>query len=513
MIQGTCSNAGKSLLVTALCRILSKIGVRVAPFKAQNMSLNSFVTETQGEIGRAQALQAEACGLEPDVRMNPILLKPIEDCGSQLILLGKPAGMISATDYTRFRRDLWSVAQNSYQSLAKENDLMILEGAGSPAEINLRQHDIVNMRMARYAHANVFLTADIDRGGAFASLVGTMRLLTKSERSSVYGFILNKFRGNPDLLKPAIKKTSAITHKPFLGIVPWINNLDLPDEDSVSLKLRLRSGFNETPLVPQKPKKTHVDFAVIDLPHISNSTDFDALRIEPDIAVRFISSLEELGTPDCIIIPGTRNTHSDLEFLTTSGLKNAIITLGKRFLSTGQGMLIGICGGFQMLGSALYDPHRIEGQYLSSCLGFFPFSTEFLSTKIIRQNVGHTLPLFTRESLPLSGYEIHHGKTILSSPATYTIIAKDDSDQPLVYGLQDRNRSVRILGTYLHGIFDSDAFRQYICNTLRKEKGLPFRERTLYARGKELDRLANIVGKALPLTKILGMIKKDKMWF
>ncbi len=505
MIQGTCSNAGKSILTTAFCRIFSRRGMRVAPFKAQNMSLNSFVTADGGEMGRAQALQAESCGLEPDVRMNPILLKPVGECGSQLIVLGKVNGHISAKDYAAFRQDLWAIVKNAYDELAREYDLIILEGAGSPAEINLRRHDIVNMRMAKYARSKVFLAADIDRGGAFAALLGTMQLLTPCERSLVSGFILNKFRGDSSLLSPAIRKISRLTKRPFLGVVPWIPDIALPDEDSVSWKRGESSS-------KMRGMKVLLDVAVVDVPYISNTSDFDALRSEDDVSLRKVHGPADFGVPDCLILPGTRNTLADWAFLRKSGLAEKILDFGRCCKERGRGMLIGICGGFQLLGARIEDPLGVEGGGSAECLGFFPFVTTLFAEKTIRKNSGNTLPSWNRASMRLEGYEIHHGRTSSESDSCISI-AQDEDGRSLGLGIFAENGHARIWGTYLHGVFDGDEFRQHICNILRWDHHLPPRERTLYARGKSLDRLADVVEKAVPLQKIQEIIRKDKSWF
>ena len=501
MLQGTCSNAGKSLLAAAFCRMLARAGLRTVPFKAQNMSLNSFVTRQGGEMGRAQALQAEACFLEPDVRMNPVLLKPVSGLGSQLLLLGKPSGMLRTKDFQYFHYDLWTVIQNAYRDLSAEADVVVLEGAGSPAEINLRRHDIVNMRMARFAKAQVLLCADIDRGGAFAALLGTMQLLTPDEQKLVRGFILNKFRGDKSLLAPAIKSIQQKSRRPFLGVVPWIDDLNLPDEDSVSLK----RGERYTSAPP--PSYAHVlDLAILDLPHVSNATDFDALSQEKDVRIRLIQQPQDFATPHCLILPGTRNTSEDLEYLRRTGLDTAIQRYAHTALKYGQGMLIGICGGFQMLGKELDDPLGLEGKGRCLGLGLIPLITKLSSRKTLCRRQGFSTKALSSIELPVFGYEIHHGKSTVQEHLLTTVLRADDGS-PLGYGVRDSKGQVRIWGTYLHGSFDSDSFRQALCNSLRADAGLPAADSNPYARHKSLDRLADCVEQAIPLTKILSLLK------
>ncbi len=501
MVQGTCSNAGKSLLVAAFCRMLRRAGLRTVPFKAQNMSLNSFVTHQGEEMGRAQALQAEACWLEPDVRMNPVLLKPIASKGSQILLLGRPYGILTAKDFQHFQKDLWLTVKKAYRELTADYDVVVLEGAGSPAEINLRQHDIVNMRMARHAKAQVLLAADIDRGGAFAALLGTMHLLTPGERALVQGFILNKFRGDPTLLEPALKRLSRLTKRPFLGVVPWISDLYLPDEDSVSLK----QGERFPSSAPAQDSK-QLDLAVIDLPHLSNATDFDPLAAEKNVRLRLVRSLNDFGQPDCLVLPGTRNTAKDLTFLVQTGLAQSIVNYARQALKHGKGMLIGICGGLQMLGTEIEDPLGLEGQKHCAGLGLFPMETRLSDRKILRRSQGMTCGFLGSAELPVFGYEIHHGQSTVLN-ATLEAIFHDAEGLPLGYGLRDRQGQIRLWGSYLHGIFDSDHFRLALCNSLRREKGLPEETLCPYERQTGLEYLADCVEKAIPLNKILSLLK------
>ncbi len=307
MLQGTSSNAGKSIMAAAFCRILLQDGYSVAPFKAQNMSLNSYVTRDGGEMGRAQVVQAQACRIDPDVRMNPILLKPSSDTGAQVILMGKPVGNMDVNTYIRYKPEAFTAVKEAYDSLASEHDVIILEGAGSPAEVNLKHHDIVNMTMARYARSPVILVGDIDRGGVFASFIGTMEVLAEWERALVAGFVINRFRGDKSLLDDAINYVERYTGRPTFGVVPYLQDLGLPEEDSVTFK----SGPKEE----TRPAGDVVEIALIDLPHISNFTDFDSLRLEPDVHLSIVREPRDMGHPDVVILPGSKNVIGDLDYL------------------------------------------------------------------------------------------------------------------------------------------------------------------------------------------------------
>ncbi len=511
MFQGTSSNAGKSLLTAALCRLLSREGLRVAPFKAQNMSLNSFVTADGGEMGRAQAIQAAACGLDADVRMNPVLLKPTSDTGSQVIVLGRPVGYMRVKAYFHYKPQAWKAVCRAYRSLAAEVDVMVLEGAGSPAEINLRQHDIVNMRMARYAGAKVALVADIDRGGAFAALAGTMTLLSRTDRARVAGFVLNKFRGDASLLDTALQTVSRRTGKPFLGIVPMLDNLCLPEEDSVNFKAGLTPGFCRD---STSVNTACVDIVVPDLPHISNATDLDSLRAESCVNVRIVRRPEQWGTPHMVIVPGSRNTVEDMRWLRTVNLEERIRSFASDCLEKGHGMLIGICGGLQMLGTQIDDPLNLESGGLEQALGILPLSTQLHATKCLRRTtcipdvslVGGIKKVF------LTGYEIHHGVTIMNktpcrtSETSLRELLHDTDGRPLGWGQCDKQGCARIWGTYLHGLFDTDVFRHELLNTIRREEGLPVMPGQPYKLGSELDRLADTVASALDMPAIFALL-------
>lgn len=487
MFQGTGSNAGKSILTAALCRILYQDGVSVAPFKAQNMSLNSGITFQGGEIGRAQLLQAQAARLDADVRMNPVLLKPSSATGSQVIVCGEVLDTLDFRDYANRRGEIFSQVQHCYDSLAAEHQVVVLEGAGSPAEINLKSRDIVNMNMARYADANVLLVGDIDRGGVFASFVGTLELLTEWERNLVSGFVINRFRGDKTLLGDALDLTTLHTGKPFYGIVPYLPELGLPEEDSVDFK---DGRFDHN-----SAAGAHLDIALIDLPHISNFTDFDALRVEDDVVVRRVCCADELGSPDAIILPGTKNVISDLDYLVSSGLATAIENL----VHIGMTEIVGVCGGYQFLGEDISDPHHIESLG-RSCrgLGLLPMETTLQPGKTTTRCSCKHLP----SGEVIFGYEIHHGTS--SGEELQPVIQREDGE---MIGHCAKGRE-HIWGTYLHGVFDSDGFRRWFLDRLRVRKGWqPIGEiNTRYDLEPALDRLADHVRESLDMEKIYRIL-------
>jgi cobyric acid synthase CobQ/L-threonine-O-3-phosphate decarboxylase len=482
MIQGTCSNAGKSVLTAALCRIMLQDGFRPAPFKAQNMSLNSFVTNTGGEMGRAQVTQAAACRLDPDVRMNPVLLKPNSDTGSQVIVMGKPAASMDTVAYTAFKVELFQTVKDAYDSLASEHDVMVIEGAGSPAEINLKSHDIVNMRMAQYAGAPVLLAGDIDRGGVFASFVGTMELLSEDERRIVKGFLINKFRGDASLLTPALEYTLRHTGRSVLGVVPFIHDLGLPDEDSVSFK----SGVYDRDATLAK----EVDIVVVDLPHISNFTDFDALKQEPDVRVRIVTRVEDVGIPDAIILPGSKNVVGDLAYLRSKGFDAKLreLTIAEKT------EIVGVCGGFQMLGRRIADPFGLEsGVGEVHALGLLDCETVLAQEKTLSRVRG----VHIGSGRTVFGYEIHHGLTAVENCAPAI---------RLEHGVHDGARSPNglVWGAYMHGIFDADEFRRAFIDGLRKRRGLPPLEAVQVRWDIEpaLERLADTVRRSVDMDAI-----------
>ncbi len=483
MIQGTGSHAGKSVLVAAFCRILLQDGYRVAPFKAQNMSLNSFVTKDGGEMGRAQAVQALAAKIDPDVRMNPVLLKPAGDMRSQVIVRGKPVGHMDFRNYLAFNPHPFEAAKEDFDSLSAEYDAVILEGAGSPAEINLKKSDIVNMNMARYAQSPVLIAGDIDRGGVYASLIGTMETFTEAERKLVAGFLVNRFRGDASLLSDAHRQMEQWSGKPVLGVIPYLNRLDLPEEDSV--------GFKEGLTGASKPSADAVTLAVIDLPHISNFTDFDALAIEPDVCVQVIRCVEDLGEPDAIILPGSKNVMADFNFLQKTGLAQKIAALA----ANGKTEILGICGGFQMLGVRIDDPAGIESApgSVMDALGLLPVATRLLPEKTLKRVEGKHLP----SNLKVYGYEIHHG---LTDAGNLDPCLRTDSGDAIGLAIEDG----RIWGTYLHGLFDADAFRRWWIDRLRIKRGWKAHGeiRTIYDLEPAFDRLAAAVRESVDLKAI-----------
>ena len=455
MIQGTSSNAGKSVLTAALCRILLQDGVRVAPFKAQNMSFNSFVARG-GEMGRAQVVQAQACRLEPDVRMNPVLLKPNSDTGCQVIVRGHPVGNMRVGEYVAYKPRAFAAAKTCYDALAAEFDAIVLEGAGSPGEVNLKSHDIVNMRMAEYAAAPVLVVGDIDRGGVFASFVGTMEVLAPWERKLLAGWIVNRFRGDAGLLGPALEYTHEHTGRPVLGVVPYLADLGLPQEDSVEFK----SGALDRTAGNGAGNGTAVEIAVIDLPHISNFTDFDAFQSEGDVRLRIVRSAADLDRPDAVIIPGSKNTLGDLEYLGRSGLAERITALARQ----GAAEIVGICGGLQMLGREIRDPlaDRVGGGELPR-----PGTARRQHGDGGRENAGSAPPPGT-------------SPPAWKSPATKSITVRRTMPAAGRYWFAPTARwwaspatTSAIWGTYLHGVFDADAFRRWFVDRLRVRRGLP----------------------------------------
>ena len=481
MFQGTCSNAGKSILTAAFARILLEDGISVAPFKAQNMALNSHVTKDGFEMGRAQVLQAQAARLEPDCRMNPVLLKPNSDIGSQVVVNGKPVGNMKVAEYIQYKPTAFRAIQDAYDSLSSEYDAMVIEGAGSPAEVNLKAHDIVNMAVAHYAKAPVLLIGDIDRGGVFASLVGTMEVLPEEDRRQVAGFLVNKFRGDASLLDPAFEFMKRRTGKPVLGVVPHVR-FNLPEEDSVGLTSH---RYNQ-----EKPEGDFIDLAVIDLPHVANFTDIDPFLEEPDVHLRLVKKATDLGTPDAILIPGSKNVMKDAAFLKASGLVDAIRN------RAGNGTpVVGICAGFQLLGKSIEDPHGIEstpGDAISG-LGLLSMETVLEEEKTLTK-VTATHPA---SGLALTGYEIHHGAMRNASGAA-SVIREDGTAIGLACHTED------IWGTYLHGLFDADAFRRHWIDTVRKKKGLAPEGKILYVHDveSEIAKLAAAVRASMDVSAI-----------
>jgi adenosylcobyric acid synthase len=449
MVQGTTSNAGKSLVAAGLCRIFSQDGYRVAPFKSQNMALNSFVTADGLEMGRAQVMQAEAAGREPEVRMNPILLKPTNDTGSQVIVNGEVVGTMGAREYYAYKERLRPAVVRAYESLAAENDVMVLEGAGSPAEINLSRGDFVNMGMAKIARAPVLLVGDINPGGVFAALYGTVKLLPEDEQRLVKAFVINKFRGDESILRPGFDLLRSYIDIPVAGVVPYLE-LDLDDEDSLAPRLERRKA------------EGLLDLAVIRLPHISNFTDFVSLGRFECASVRYVSRPDELGSPDLILLPGTKNTMGDLLWLRQNGLEARILRL-----SADGTPVVGVCGGYQMLGERISDPYGVEHGGELRGMGLLPGVTEFAREKTRTRRSG-TVGRLEGFFAPLSGasfegYEIHMGRT-------------DPGGAPFASlspgGGQDGCAQGAVFGSYVHGLFDEGELAEKLVALLLQKRGI-----------------------------------------
>lgn len=478
MVQGTMSGAGKSLLCAALCRIFKQDGYKVAPFKSQNMALNSYVTRNGMEMGRAQVMQAEAAGIEPDVRMNPVLLKPSSDIGSQVIVLGEVRGQMTATEYYEYKNSLMPEVMKAYNELAEENDIIVIEGAGSPAEINLRENDIVNMGMAEAAGAPVLLAGDIDRGGVFAQLYGTVKLLTDDEQKRIVGLIVNKFRGDIDILAPGLKMVEEKTGIPVLGVVPYIR-VDIDDEDSLAPRLSAKSEV--------KP----LDIAIIRIPRMSNFTDFAPLEAHEVIGARYVQSAEELHSPDMVIIPGTKSTMDDLLWMRQNGIESAI----QKLASSGTPVL-GVCGGYQMMGEKLQDPHHIEGDLEEMHgMGLLPTETTFTNLKT-RTRFTADVKAKDFEGAKLDGYEIHMGESIV----------KGDPFLTLENGKDDGCACGTNFGTYLHGLFDTGELTEKLVKYLCDRKGIEYSEAAPISHSayveKQYDILADGVRAAMDFDKI-----------
>ena len=468
MIQGTMSNVGKSLLAAGLCRIFRQDGYKVAPFKSQNMALNSFITKDGSEMGRAQVVQAEAAGIEPDVRMNPILLKPTTDVGSQVIVLGQVMGNMKAVEYYKHKRELVPYVMKAFNELAAENDIIVIEGAGSPAEINLKDEDIVNMGFARMVNAPVLLAGDIDRGGVFAQLYGTVELLEPEEKKLIKGTIVNKFRGDKAILEPGLRQLEELCGVPVAGVIPYLH-LDIDDEDSLTERFDNRT------------ERRLIDIAVIRIPKISNFTDFAAFDGYENLSVRYVDRVADLGDPDMIIIPGTKSTIADLKWLRESGMEAKILQ------AADHGKLIfGICGGYQMLGRSVADPEMTEAETPETIkgMGLLPIETVFVGEKRQTQTSG-TLPEIPGELSELSGlgfegYEIHMGRSGNDLPQ---IVSMSNSEDCNVYG------------SYIHGIFDAPGIADTVVRVLCKKKGVDPAELGTFDRMAYKDQQYDLLAK------------------
>lgn len=489
MIQGTGSGVGKSIITAGFCRQFYKEGWRVAPFKAQNMSLNSFVTEEGGELGRAQAYQAEACGIKPHVNMNPILMKPSGDNMSQVIVMGKVTENRNAKNYYANHKKHEAEVQKAFDELSREYELIVLEGAGSPAEINLKQWDLVNMPMAKMAKAPVIIVGDIDRGGVFAWMKGTYDLLEPEEKDRVAGFIVNKFRGDLDLLTPGLRQFEDLVHKPVLGVIPFCRDLFVDEEDAIP-----------TEAYPSAQNGTgNLDAAVIWYPRISNFTDVSPLAADPSVTLRYVSNPAQLGNPDLIILPGSKNTLDDLEFLKQQGLSDAICD---RFHSGT--IVLGICAGFQILGTTVRDPENMESHRTEVVgLNLLDCETTLLTHKNTRQVRSTTLssPLF-QTGLSVEGYEIHMGKTNFKTEYI-PLFGTVNGDHPLHLGLT--NQEGTLVGTYVHGILDNEDIRNSFLQHVRNLRGLPPTEATFNYRAfreENLDCLAKLVSDSMDMKRV-----------
>ncbi len=499
MFQGTASNVGKSFIAAAFCRIFHQDGLRVIPFKSQNMALNSYVTKEGLEMGRAQVFQAEAAGILPSVQMNPILLKPHTNQKSQVIINGKVYGNMDAKEYQEFTPQLLETIQKIYKEISSQYDIVVIEGAGSPAEINLKDNDIVNMGMAKVADAPVILIGDIDRGGVFASLVGTIMLLSEEERERIKGVIINKFRGDIKLLEPGIKMLEDMIHIPVLGVLPYMN-VFMEDEDSLTAR------FNKTHAV------TTVSIEVVCLPYISNFTDFSIFETQEDVSIRYITRGKCIGDPDMLIIPGSKNTMEDILYLRESGLMEQI----KRFAKKGK-LVVGLCGGYQMLGKKLWDPKGIEtGIHELEGLGLLDIETSFDTEKVTTQVSGriqNNLPGYLKDlgGKKITGYEIHMGTTTFGKDIIPLLAIEEKLGKKVSFIEGCTNKEGNIIGTYLHGFFDEVDFMRSLLNTLREKKGLDKKHTTVTSldefKNREYDKLAKIVRQNVDLETIYKWIR------
>ena len=517
MIQGTMSNAGKSVLAGGLCRVLKQDGFRVAPFKSQNMALNSFITRDGLEMGRAQVMQAEAAGVEPDVCMNPILLKPTNDTGSQVIVNGEPVGTMSAVEYYRHKKDYIPAILEAYHKLEESYDVIVIEGAGSPAEINLKQDDIVNMGLAELVDAPVLLAGDIDRGGVFAQLVGTVMLLEEKERKRIKGTIINKFRGDVSILKPGLSMLEEKTGIPVLGVVPYFY-LDIDDEDSLTERFR------------KKDSAGLIDLAVIRLPRISNFTDFAPLEAMEEVSVRYISSPAEFGNPDAVLLPGSKNTIQDLLWMRQNGLEAKILQHAGR-----GGLVFGICGGYQMLGKEISDPDGAEQRGTVPGLGLLPVRTVFRQEKRRTRVQGHFRKLGgmlgEMSGARMEGYEIHMGESFYTDGddsaegvsgarrealvefADETASGGKDALSPLRTDSfrADGAQCGNVYGCYIHGIFDAPEAAKGFLTAILKKKGYdPDQIQVIDWKAhkeEQYDRLADIIRNSLDMEAIYKIIQ------
>ena len=491
MIQGTMSNAGKSVITAGLCRIFRQDGYSVAPFKSQNMALNSFITRDGLEMGRAQVVQAEAAGIEPSVLMNPILLKPVADMGSQVIVNGEVIGNMGAADYFAFKKTLIPKIMRAFEMLSAQHDIIVIEGAGSPAEINLKAEDIVNMGLAKMTRTPVLMVGDIDRGGVFAQLVGTLMLLNDDEHDMVKGLVINKFRGDLEILRPGLTLLEEKCGKPVAGVVSYMS-VDIEDEDSLTERFH------------KKETGAALDIAVIRLPKISNFTDFMALEATVGVGLRYAENVRSLGRPDMVIIPGTKNTISDMKWLRESGLEGAVLKLAEKDV-----VVFGLCGGYQMLGRSIRDTENTEGGGEISGMGLLPMHTEFHTEKTrlrvtgkITGAQGVLTPLNNQE---VEGYEIHMGVSYPDEEHSASLLVKDG-------GGTDGCAAGNIAGTYMHGFFDSAPCRTALISALCSQKGIALPDESAFVfdayKNEQFDILAKGVRESLDMNLVYRILEE-----
>ncbi len=512
MIQGTMSNAGKSLIAAGLCRIFRQDGYTVAPFKSQNMALNSYITDDGLEMGRAQVVQAEAAGVRPEVSMNPILLKPTSHMGSQLIVNGEAYGNFSAAEYYRMKKTLMPKVLQAFRELAGRFDVIVIEGAGSPAEINLRDHDLVNMGLAEAVNAPVLLVGDIDRGGVFAQLYGTAALLSGAERERIKAFLINKFRGDKELLKPGLSMLYDRIAIPVAGVIPYMD-IDLDDEDSLAGRLepgyrgpkgsgRRLSGVSEDADRPGKPEPAAFRIAVVHLPRMSNFTDFNVLERLPGAEFSYVTRPEELVRADLIILPGSKNTMGDLRWLRESGLEEAIVKREQ------DAMIFGVCGGFQMLGESLEDPDGVEEGGRMRGMGLLPVQTRFAKEKTRTRITGCATGFFGAR---LAGYEIHMGETVRTGGVPFAGIEDGEAKK------EDGCVLGNVYGTYVHGVFDSEEMQRILWKRLTKGRKVPgnlcsepgFGNVAAY-KEMQYEKLARILRDNLDMELIYGILNRER---
>lgn len=498
MIQGTMSGVGKSLLTAGLCRIMKRDGYRVAPFKSQNMALNSFVTEEGLEMGRAQVMQAEAAGIAPLVCMNPILLKPTDHTGSQVIVHGQVLGNMSAGEYFAYKRKLIPDILRAFEKLEELADIIVIEGAGSPAEVNLRENDIVNMGLAELVDAPVLLAGDIDRGGVFAQLLGTLLLLTETEKKRVRGLVINKFRGDRSLLTSGIEILEEKGGIPVAGVVPYMD-IQLEDEDSLTGRFdKKKQGKIKTNNI------NIIDIAVIRYPRISNFTDFNVFEQLQEVSVRYVTQTKDLGTPDIIFLPGSKNTISDLAWMRQNGLEEAVKIMAEKI------PVCGICGGYQMMGESVLDPDGMESGKTMQGMGLLPVVTRLKCEKMRRQVHGTVNKMegffSVLSGLTFDGYEIHLGESVRSAESVYALESPDEKAAFMTGSNQN------VCGTYIHGIFDKAAMTSALVGALAKNKGLSVKSESCMDykdfKEKQYDKLADILSEHLNMEEIYGILRE-----